>query len=463
MARSRSLHAVGALLGAWLWACSPPPPPPPAPQEDPALAEARQKSAEAQKLLQGNDTDGALGLALEALDLRRRAAGEASADAESSLEQLGDIYFARGQLDVAEKVLRRALDIRTILVGADHPALAPVLDRLFTVLDREGKLDAAVEVAARSVALRSTDAGAPSFDLAASLLNQGSALLGQCKVAEAAPLVDRALAAAVAAAPKGSPLLARFLDAKGDVDRYEGRRTDALAAFEREERLLLVRDAAEARRMLGLLRRELAIHDDRGDLEQRSAVIARALVLVERLLPPRDPAVLELALPLATVFDAAGNRPKAVLLYQRLHLAEHTFPLAKGATSTRIDPPAFRLGDEVIGAGTPSRNACVPRGEAPLSGAAGALAALGPRLAACYGALPPRESRAPVDLRLVLQLGPKGEVHNASALTFDDVPDALVGCVLGAVAGQVFPPPYGGAERVVLPLHVAPDPVVVAR
>lgn len=447
-----------ALLGLALAGCPAPAPLPPAPKEDAAVVLARTKAAQAAEHMKRKDSDAALELALEAFELRRRALGEASAETEASLQQLGDIYFSRGQLDVAEKVLRRALDVRTILVGADDPALAEVLDRLFIVLDRRGDLDAAIEVAARSVALREAAGDPPRYELGVALLNLGSLYLRTCRVDDAAPRITRALQIAEATLPVGSPLFARFFDAMADVHRYQGRPNDALPLFEREERLLLVRDAVEAERMASVLRRELAIHYDRGSLEQRSAVIARSLVLAERWFPPKAPVFLELALPLAALFNAAGNRPKAVMLYQRLHVVERVFPIPTDTTTTRLDPPTFRIGVEPIAPTGPSRNVCVPEGKEALSGAAQVLAEQRPRLRACYETLPKGHAPQPFDAHLVLMLDPQGGVATkVGALTFDDVPDALADCVLAKIAEARFPVPFAGAERVVLPLHLAPD------
>lgn len=452
-------RSTAGLLGLLLTACSaPPPPPPPVPPEELAAAEARSKATQAADLLKRKDLDGALTLALESLELRRKALGESSPETESALELLGDIYFARGQLDVADQVLTRSLAIRTILVGPDDVALAEVLDRLFVVVERRGQIDRAAELGARSVALRKAAGGPPSYELALALLNLGSIHLQRCELDAAAPLLTQALAAAEATLPVGSPLFARFLDALGDLNRYRGLTTDALPLFQREERLLVVRDLREAERMLALLRRQLSLHEDRGDLEQRSSVIARSLVLVDRWFPARDPAFLELALPLASLYNAAANRPKAVLLYQRLHLVEHVFPLAPQATSTRLDPPLFALGFEPATHAASKRNACVPRGKEATTGPVGRLEEQREKLRACYGELPASAPRAAIDARLVIELGPEGEVKKIGALTFDDVPDALMGCVLPRVTAIRFAPAAEGAGRLVLPLHLAPLP-----
>ncbi len=467
MARSPLLHGLRASAARFfpalsliaLAACAaPPPPPPPASPEEIATVEARRKHKQAAELLQQKDTDGALTLALESLELRRTVLGESSPETESALELLGDIYFARGQLDVAEQVLTRSLAIRTLLVGADDPALAEVLDRLFVVHDRQGKLDRAGEVITRSVALRKAAGGPPSYELALALLNLGTVHLRQCRLDEAAPALTEALAAAEAKLPPGSPLFARFFDALGDLRRFRAETAEALSFFAREERLLAVRDAREAERMLGLLRRVLAIHEDRGDIEQRSAVIARTLVLVERWLPGKDPAVIELCLPLASLFNAASNRTKAVLLYQRLHLAEHVFPLAVKGGSTRLDPPSFQLGFEPGSKAGPRRNACVPAGNEAITGPARRLLDLRPRLSSCYAELPASAPRAAADLRLVVELDAQGAVTKLGALTFDDVPDALVGCALPIIAALRFDPQAEGAGRLVLPLHLDPPP-----
>ena len=76
-----------------------------------------------------------------------------------SLNDLAELYRARGRYAVAEPLYRRALAIREIAFGPEHPYTAASLENYAGLLRETGREDEAVEMEARARAIRARRAG----------------------------------------------------------------------------------------------------------------------------------------------------------------------------------------------------------------------------------------------------------------------------------------------------------------
>jgi serine/threonine protein kinase/Flp pilus assembly protein TadD len=110
-------------------------------------------------------------------------AAERSAQAEAS--QLGDALSQLGELDQAERFIRKSLAIQEKLLGNSHVQVAVSLNNLGQVLLDEGKLSDAEKTLAQAVGLRRRINGEQGPELAKSLFNLAIALQREGKLAEA--------------------------------------------------------------------------------------------------------------------------------------------------------------------------------------------------------------------------------------------------------------------------------------
>src|SRR5712691_2805967 len=102
----------------------------------------------------------------------------------TSLNNLGELYRAKGQYAKAEPLLRRALAIREKALGPEHPDVATSLNNLALLYGVQGKYAEAEPLFKRALAIMEKALGPEHSDVATSLSNLAELHRIQGKYAE---------------------------------------------------------------------------------------------------------------------------------------------------------------------------------------------------------------------------------------------------------------------------------------
>lgn len=105
----------------------------------------------------------------ESVDLFREV-GESSTQYISSLLELGNIQYRRGQLDLAEVTIEEVLELNTAYYGPDHPEVASVMNTLALIYEGNGNFEAAIATIRQVIDIRRIQSE-PGHNLAANLNN----------------------------------------------------------------------------------------------------------------------------------------------------------------------------------------------------------------------------------------------------------------------------------------------------
>ena len=107
------------------------------------------------------------------------------------LNELGLLYYHRGNFSEAEPLYIRSLEIRECQLGADHPDVATTLNNLAGLYHSQEKYSEAEPLYRRSLEIRERQLGADHPDVAQSLNNLAELYRAQRKYSEAEPLCLR--------------------------------------------------------------------------------------------------------------------------------------------------------------------------------------------------------------------------------------------------------------------------------
>jgi tetratricopeptide (TPR) repeat protein len=140
------------------------------------------------------DLAGARPLHERALAIREKVLGPEHPDTANSLNNLALLLRAQGDLAGARPLHERALAILEKVDGPEHPNMASCLDNLGGLLGAQGDLVEARSLRERALAIREKVLGPEHLDTARSLNNLGVLLCNQSDLAGARPLCERALA-----------------------------------------------------------------------------------------------------------------------------------------------------------------------------------------------------------------------------------------------------------------------------
>ncbi|MCC6361789.1 MAG: serine/threonine protein kinase [Phycisphaerales bacterium] len=178
----------------------------------------------------------ALALSGEALTIRERSLGEASAAAAQSRNLNAHLLRELNRLEEAEREARRALQIRRNALPDDDPAIAESLNALAGVLRGRGAIEEAETAYAEALDRRRASLGADHPDVATSLNNLAALRMDQKQWSEAEPLLREAITIYTARVGENHPYVARAranlataLAEQGQVDEAEAEYRAALA------------------------------------------------------------------------------------------------------------------------------------------------------------------------------------------------------------------------------------------
>jgi len=256
-------------------------------------------------------------LYLRALAVREKLDGAEHANVASSLTMLGTIYLRRENFTQAETAYRRVLAIREKSLGAEHPDTAAALYSLSSVYSRKGDYARAEPLLKRALAIQEKTLGADSFHVALTLNNLAYLYSETGDFAQSESLYIRSLALheklfGPEHAFVGTPLnsLAILYRTKGDYLRAEPMLKRALAIQEKTVGAEH-EDTAIALNSLALL------YIERGDDERALPLLERALAIREKTEGAESSTVAATLSSIAHIHNGRGDHARAVELYRR--------------------------------------------------------------------------------------------------------------------------------------------------
>jgi tetratricopeptide (TPR) repeat protein len=252
-----------------------------------------------------------------ALEIREKALGPDHPDTATSLNNLGNLLQALGDLVGARPYYERALVIHEKVLGPDHPDTAMNLNNLGGLLDTQGDLAGARPYYERALAINEKVLGPDHPDTAMSLNNLGYLLRAQGDLAGARPYYARALEIREKALGPEHPDTATSLNNLGYLLRAQG---DLVGARPYYERALVINEkvlgpdhpdtATSLNNLGGLLNAQ-------ADLAGARPYCERALGIVERKLGVAHPIAQTVASNLAFLYDKLELRKEARALRKK--------------------------------------------------------------------------------------------------------------------------------------------------
>jgi tetratricopeptide (TPR) repeat protein len=271
-------------------------------------------------------------LLTRALELRKQKLGEDHPDVGDTLDNLGDLYFARGLYVRAAPFYDEALKVRR---KESHPRdlrLPRTLDKLALVRRRQDQLDEAYKLYAEALDARKKLGDGRRLDVAVSLSNLAAVLLLRNEPAAAKKRLDEGLKLCQELEAGHSPEAAALQHTLGDVLLAEGNAAAARDAY--QQALDVYRqqlgdgspETAQAADSLGAALQAL------GEAEAARPLHERALLVLTNTYGPEDVQTLTAQEHLGTALYALGQYERAE---QELRRALDGLPKAEAEKDPR--------------------------------------------------------------------------------------------------------------------------------
>jgi serine/threonine protein kinase len=289
--------------------------------EQPAL-KASLLDAIASILINSGQSDRALPLAEQALQLNQQLHSGHDPAIASSMNTLGRLHVSAGQADKALPLLQRSLEMRQRLYGGDNPDVAQSLNNLGSAYESLHQLDRAITYYRSALEMRQRLYKTDHAGIVQALNHLGDAYIAAGQEAQAEELLRQAVAMSRRLYPADHPDLAMSLNNLGRAKLQQGLPADAepllSQSVEIYQRLYPgdhVRVAA-ALQSLGVARLEC------GNPQQAEPLLEQSVAMWQRLYKNDHPTVV------AAMADLAAARAA---------LQSTTTP---GATTTPSSAPA---------------------------------------------------------------------------------------------------------------------------
>jgi serine/threonine-protein kinase len=258
----------------------------------------------------------ARGLLEQSLALRRRIHGAEHPEVAESLEALGVLAQARGELDQAEALHRQALAMRRKLLGPDDPATAESLNSLGAALLLKAQYAEAEPLFRESLALNRRRFGNDHEEVATNLGNLGLLAKQRGRYAEAEALDREALAILRRVFGPVHPMVASQLSNLAAVQAEHGNLAGAEATA-REALAVSGRVYGEEHPEIALQLNNLAaMLTAQGKNAEAEALLRRSLAMRRKLLGPEHEQIAMGLHNLARVLEDQGELAAARPLYE---------------------------------------------------------------------------------------------------------------------------------------------------
>jgi tetratricopeptide (TPR) repeat protein len=304
----------------------------------PELQEAEALDDEVRRLYQAGKYAEAVPVARRALESREQALGPEHPATALSLNNLGVLLQAMGDLAGALPYYEHALSIDEKTLGPQHPQTARSLNNLGGLLQATGDLAGALPYYERALAIHEKVLGSEHPDTATSYNNLGSLLQATGDLAGALPYYERALTIHEKVLGPEHPETATSLNNLGSLLQATGDLAGALPYYERavaiHEKVLGPEhpDTATSLNNLGGLLQAT------GDLAGARRYYERALAIDEKALGPLHPQTAVSLSNLGALQQAMGDLVGARSYYERaLAIDEEVLGPEHPATARNLD------------------------------------------------------------------------------------------------------------------------------
>jgi tetratricopeptide (TPR) repeat protein len=253
----------------------------------------------------------------------------------TSLSNLGSLLQAQGDLAGAQSYHQRALVIREKALGADHPDTAGSLNNLGGLLHDQGDFAGAQSYFERALAVRERTLGTEHPQTATSINNLGGVLQARGDLAKARSCYERGLTIREKVLGTEHPDTANSLNNLGFVLQRQG---DLVGARLYWERALAIREkvlGAEHPDTANSLNNFGSLLAAQGDISGAHPLIERALVIREQILGADHPDTAKSLNSLGSLMHAKGdmvgarsNFERALKIVEAKLGTDHQFTLA---------------------------------------------------------------------------------------------------------------------------------------
>lgn len=260
------------------------------------------------------------------------------------LEEIGRVYFQRGEFHPAETTFQRVLEIRRRVLGADDPAVANTISLLGDVARRLSQFDRA-ETLYRQALTTLRRPGVPPPDLAHAIVGLGSVETYRGRLDQALQLYDESLAIRRAGLAPGHPEIAESLRFVAATLRRQGRHAEATARY---REVLDIERAARGEESVATARAMIHLADQHfhhnGQPDLAEPLLRQALTTLRGLLGDRDPELVHGLHVLAAIREAQGDTAAAEALYdESLAIAGRAFGERSWRYASQLSSRAVRL------------------------------------------------------------------------------------------------------------------------
>lgn len=240
----------------------------------------------------------------EALERRRRVLGDDHPDTLLSLNNMGGLLHAQGDLAGAEKCYKEAMERRRKTLGDDDPGTLTSINTVATILREQGKLDEAEPFNREALERRTRVLGAESPATLITLSNMGVLLRLQGKLEEAEKYHVEALEKRRRVLGEDHPGTLISVSNMGELRKAQGRLDEAeplvVEALEKRRRIL----GPDHPQTLGSAAQLGELRTAQHRFAEAEAVLRPAIEVAESRLPPRSEARVALVKAMETLDHA---------------------------------------------------------------------------------------------------------------------------------------------------------------
>jgi len=243
--------------------------------------------------------------------------GEESTEYAGGLNDLGQCYQNQGNYSKAEPLFERALSIKEKALGPDHPDVATSLGTIAELFYYQGNYSKAESLYERALSIREKTLGPDHPIVAQSLNNLAALYYNQGNYSKVEPLFERALSIQEKTLGSDHPDVATSLNNLADLYEKQGNYSKAEPLF---ERALSIREKAfgpDHPDVAAALNGLAGLYRSQGNYSKAEPLNERALSIREKAFGPDHPDVAKSLNDLALLYFKQGNYSKAEPLFER--------------------------------------------------------------------------------------------------------------------------------------------------
>lgn len=235
-----------------------------------------------------NDPTGALEQMIEVVAAMERVAGEASPDTALAVGDLGRLFVETGQIEEAERTLRRAIDLTRASLGPRHPELLTQRDHLGALMTDMGRFAEGETILRELLEDRRAVFGAESPTVAYTITTLANVVQKQGKHEEAIALLRESLAIRRACLPPDHPSLLINLANLATALIGSGKSEEALPLLRETVAKQLEVLGEESPKVLVSMGTLAYALEDLDEFDEAESILRRIVEIGRRLPPARE-------------------------------------------------------------------------------------------------------------------------------------------------------------------------------